>query len=97
MLEACPPLWLIWAKIGVPDVVDRLGDAAVAGQHLGVEHVDHLLVGPVGGVHRVLFGDDQAGASGGAGRVVGRVLLGGHPPSAHSSSGAPRTRRGCAR
>ena len=75
--DAWPPLWLIWAKIGVAVAVHGLGDAPVARDDVGVEAVDHLLVGPVGRVGRVLLGDDQPGAARGAGRVVGGVLLGG--------------------
>ena len=59
-----------------PVPVDGLGDAEVPGDHVAVEAVDQLLVRPVGGMGRVLLGDDEAGAAGGAGGVVGGVLLG---------------------
>ena len=59
-----------------PVAVDGVGDPAVAGDDLAVEAVDQLLVRPVGRVGGVLLGDDQAGAAGGAGAVVGGVLLG---------------------
>ena len=77
--EAWPPLWLIWAKIGHVVGVHGVGDPSVAVDHLGVEPVDELLVGPVGRVGRVLLGDDEAGPAGRPGRVVGGVLLGGQP------------------
>ena len=51
-----------------PVGVHGVGDAAVPGDDLGVKAVDELLVRPVGGVGRVLLGDDQAGAPGGPGR-----------------------------
>jgi hypothetical protein len=57
--------------------VHGLSDAAVAGDHLAVEAVDQLLVGPVRRMRRVLLGDDEAGAALGAGAVVRGVLLGG--------------------
>ena len=57
--------------------VHGVGDPPVAVDHLGVEAVDQLLVGPVRRVGRVLLGDDEAGPAGGPGRVVGGVLLGG--------------------
>ncbi len=59
--------------------VDRLGDAPVTGYRVAGEAVDQLLVGPVRRVYRVLLGDDQAGAAGRPGRVVGGMLLGGEP------------------
>jgi len=57
--------------------VHGLGDAPVARQDVGVEAVDELLVGPVGGVGRVLLGDDEPGTALRPLGVVGRVLLGG--------------------
>ena len=57
--------------------VHGVGDPPVAGDHVAVEAVDQLLVRPVGGMGRVLLGDDQPGSAGGAGRVVRRVLFGG--------------------
>ena len=56
--------------------MDGIGDRPVAGDHVAMEAVDQLLVRPIGGMGRVLLGDDQPGATGGAGLVVGRVLLG---------------------
>ena len=73
--EACPPLWLIWAKIGIAVRVHRGGDLPVAGDDRPVEAVDQLLVGPVGGVGRVLLGDDEPDAARRAGGVVVGVLL----------------------
>ena len=57
-------------------VVRRRGHLLVAGDDLAVEAVDQLLVRPVGGVGRVLLGDDQADAARRACRVVVGVLLG---------------------
>jgi len=56
--------------------VDSLGDRAIAGDDVAVKAVNQLLVRPVGGMCAVLFGDDQAGATRGAGGVVGGVLFG---------------------
>ena len=56
--------------------MDRVGDAPVPRNHLAVEAVDQLLVGPVGRMGRVFLGDDQPGTAGGAGGVVGGMLLG---------------------
>ncbi len=56
--------------------VDRVGDGAVAGDHVAVESVDELLVRPVGRMGRVLLGDDQPGAARRPRRVVRGVLLG---------------------
>ena len=57
--------------------VCRRGHLLVAGDDRTVEAVDQLLIGPVGGMSRVLLGDDQADAARRAGRVVIGVLLGG--------------------
>ena len=54
----------------------RIGHLPVAGDHVAMEAVDQLLVRPIGGMCRVLLGDDQAGATRGARRVVRGVLLG---------------------
>ena len=51
-------------------LVDRPGELLVAGDHLGLEGLDEVLVGPVGRVHRLLLGDDEARAAPGAGRQV---------------------------
>ena len=56
--------------------MDRIGDPSVAGDDTAVEAVDELLVRPIGGVGRVLLGDDQADAGRGARLVVGGMLLG---------------------
>jgi hypothetical protein len=75
-------------RVGLPAVVvdlrehrhavraDRLGDPAHPGQDGGVVPADQFFVGPVGGIGRALLGDDQPGAAGRAGRVVGGVPLG---------------------
>ncbi len=55
--------------------VDGFGDPSVAGDDFGVETVDELLVRPVRGMGRVLLGDDQPGASGSPGLVIGGVLF----------------------
>ncbi len=59
--------------------VHGVGDRAVAGDDLGPEAVDELLVGPVGRVGRVLLGDDEPGAAGGPRGVVRGVALGREP------------------
>ena len=79
-----------------PVTVHRLGDPPVAGDHVTVEAVDQLLVGPVGRMGGVLLGDDQPGAAGGSLRVVGGVLFRRATVDARSWSGARRTRCGCA-
>ena len=57
--------------------MDGIGDLAVAVDHVGVEAMDELLVGPVRRVGGVLLGDDEPGPAGRPGRGVGGVLVGG--------------------
>ena len=57
--------------------MNRIGDALVARDHVAVKSVNEFLVGPVGGVRAVLFGDDEPGAARCTRRVVVGVLLGG--------------------
>ena len=59
--------------------VDFAGELLVAGDHLGMEGFDEPLVGPVGGMHRLLFGDDEPRAAARAGRQVARQPLAGQP------------------
>ncbi len=62
-----------------PVRVHRVGEAPVAGDHLGPVALDQLLVRPVRRVGGVLLGDDQPGPAGRAARVVRGVLPGGQP------------------
>ncbi|MEY3823492.1 MAG: hypothetical protein RL628_1600, partial [Actinomycetota bacterium] len=57
--------------------MNRIGDALVARDHVAMKTVNEFLVGPVGGVRAVLFGDDEPGAASCTRRVVVGVLLGG--------------------
>ena len=57
--------------------MDSIGDALVARDHVAMKTVNEFLVGPVGGVGAVLFGDDESGTARCTRRVVIGVLLGG--------------------
>ena len=57
--------------------MDSIGDALVARDHVAMKTVNQFLVGPVGGVGAVLFGDDESGAARCTRRVVVGMLLGG--------------------
>ncbi len=71
------PVVVDLGEYGHPVAVHRVGDPAVTGNHVAVEAVYQLLVGPVRGVGGVLLGDYQSRAAGGALGVVGGVLVGG--------------------
>ena len=57
--------------------MDSIGDAFVARDHVVMKTVNQFLVGPVGGVRAVLFGDDESGTARCTRRVVVGMLLGG--------------------
>ena len=57
--------------------MDSIGDALVARDHVAMKSVNEFLVGPVGGVRAVLFGDDESGTARCTRRVVVGMLLGG--------------------
>ncbi len=58
-------------------LVHRPGEPLVAGDDLRPEGLDEVLVGPVGGMHRLLLGDDEARpAPGSGGQIVRQRLRG---------------------
>ncbi len=73
--EAAAALLAVVVELGedagvVP--VDFPGELLVAGDDLRMEGLDQVLVGPVGGVHRLLLGDDEPRAAASAGRQGSR-------------------------
>ena len=75
--------------------VHRCGHLPIAGDDRPVEAVDQLLVGPVGGMSRVLLGDDQPRRRPPREPRSSRRAAGSAGRPRRSWSGARRTRSGC--